>query len=145
MSGAQGDDSTPTVEEDSQLQTEMQRLYQIMLRGRWFVVTILWLTFGVASLWGLRSMLALAIEHFTWASIRYGLRYHPWSTLGLALCIAMTLSVLMWQSRNILFGLPKHQQQQLRQQVLRIRAQGQSHPFWRWVCLPDSKTTSSRP
>jgi hypothetical protein len=144
MPSARGDESTPTVEEDSQLQIEMQRLYQIMLRGRWFVVATLWLTLGMASLWELRLMLELAVEHFTWASIRYGLRYHPWATLGLALCIAMTLSVLLWQSRNILFGLPKHQQQQLRQQVLRIRAQGASHPFWRWVCMPNRNVINPR-
>jgi hypothetical protein len=144
MFGADEDNSTPTVAEDSQLHLEIQRLYQIMVRGRWLVVTTLWLTLGVASLWELRLMLELAVEHFTRASIRYGLRYHPWATLGLALCIAMTLSVLMWQSRNILFGLPKHQKQQLRQQVLRIRAQGQSHPFWRWVCLPDRNVINPR-
>jgi hypothetical protein len=46
----------------------------------------------------------------------------------------MTLAVLIWQSRNILFGLPENEQRRLEQQVLRIREQGQSHPLWKWIC-----------
>jgi hypothetical protein len=136
MSKSQPDQPTPDLEADSQLRVEVDRMYTLVLRGRWLFSGILWLTLGLASLWGLRSMLELALEDFTWASIRYGLHYQPWATIGLAFCIAITLSTLIWQSRNFLFGLSKQQQQQLLQQVLRIRAQGSSHPFWRWVCAP---------
>lgn len=136
MSKSQPDQPTPNLEADSQLQAEVDRMYTLVLRGRWLVSGILWLTVGLASLWELRSMIELALEDFTWASIRYGLHYHPWATIGLAFCIAITLSTLIWQSRNLLFGLSKQQQQQLLQQVLRIRAQGRHHPFWHWVCAP---------
>jgi hypothetical protein len=127
-------DPIPNLEADSQLRVEVERMYSLMLWGRWLVTGVLWLTLGLASLWGLRTMIELAMEDFTWASIRYGLHYHPWATIGLALCIAMTLSVLIWQSSNLLFGLSKDQQQYLIKQVLRIRAQGSSHPLWNWVC-----------
>lgn len=127
---------------DSALQAEMSRLYQVMLQGRWLVVAGLWLTLGSGSLWSLRKMLELAFEDFTWASLRYGLHYSPWATMGLLVCIGSTLSVLLWQSRNLLFGFSQRQQQYLQKQVLKIRAQGHSHPLWRWVCQPSTDRLS---
>jgi hypothetical protein len=131
-------DPTLNLEADSQFQAEVKRLYRFTLKGRWWVVVGLWLTLGLLSLWGLQSMIELAIEDFTWASIRYGLHYHPWSTIGLAFCLATTLSVLIRQLSHLFFGLSQQEQQYLRQQVLKIRAQGKSHPLWRWVCKPVS-------
>jgi len=46
----------------------------------------------------------------------------------------VTTSVLVWQSRNILWGLPLAEQEKLKKQVYRIRQQGSSHPLWKWVC-----------
>jgi hypothetical protein len=45
----------------------------------------------------------------------------------------MTLAVLVWHSRNLLFGLPKEEQLRLQLQAERIRQQGSTHPLWRWV------------
>jgi hypothetical protein len=46
----------------------------------------------------------------------------------------MTISVIVWQSRNMLLGLPPKQQKRLEQQVQQIRQQGTSHPLWKWIC-----------
>ena len=113
---------------------EVQRLHQLTVYARWFVVGILWLCIGSLSLWSLRGEIALWQEYFTWVAVRYGLAYHRLATLGLALCIGFTVAVLVWQSRNILFGMPHEEKQRLMQQVYKIRQQGQSHPLWKWVC-----------
>ncbi len=115
----------------------MQRLYRVMLYGRWLFVSGLWLTVGLLSLWHLRGMLALMQEYFTWAALRYGLLFHPWAALGLGLCIGMTLSVLIWQSRNILWGVPSAEQRRLKASVLKLRQQGKSHPLWKWIVATD--------
>jgi hypothetical protein len=129
----------PDGDKDGQLQVEIGRLYTVMLRGRWLVTAGLWLTIGSWSLWSLRKMVALALEDFTWAAIRSGLHYHPFAALGLCVCLGSTLSILLWQSRNLLFGFSRQQRDYLQQQVLRIRAQGRSHPLWRWVCGSQAK------
>jgi hypothetical protein len=53
--------------------------------------------------------------------------------VGLAFCIGMTVSVLIWQIRNILIGLPQPEKQRLEQQVFKIRQQGPSHPLWKLI------------
>lgn len=113
---------------------QVQKLHHLTVYGRWLVVALLWLTIGSLSLWGLRSEIALWQQYFTWVAVRYGLFYNPLPTFGLALCIGMTVSVLVWQSRNILLGLPHQEQQRLEQQVHKIRQQGPSHPLWKRVC-----------
>jgi hypothetical protein len=117
----------------SQQQT-VQRLHRLTVYGRWMVVVALWLTVGLISLWQFRFRIQLLVDYFTWVAVRYGLAYHQGATLGLSLCIGMTLSVLVWHSRNILFGLPKQEQLRLQLQAERIRQQGPTHPLWRWVC-----------
>ncbi|HYW19767.1 MAG TPA: hypothetical protein VE956_10725 [Nodularia sp. (in: cyanobacteria)] len=119
---------------DTTFTQQVQRLHQLTVYGRWFFVGCLWLTIAPFSLWNLRSELALLQQYFTWVAVRYGLFYNPLSTLGLAFCIGTTVSTLVWQSRNILLGLPQREQQRLEKQVLRIRQQGQTHPLWKWVC-----------
>ena len=113
---------------------QVQKLHYLTVYGRWLVVALLWLTIGSLSLWSLRSEIALWQQYFTWVAVRYGLFYNPLPTFGLALCIGMTVSVLVWQSRNILLGLPQQEQQRLEQQVHKIRQQGPSHPLWKRVC-----------
>ncbi|MER3478234.1 MAG: hypothetical protein C4287_19435, partial [Leptolyngbya sp. ERB_1_2] len=88
---------------------------------------------GVLSLWGLRYPISLMRDYFTWAALRHGLISNMPATIGLGLCIGMTLSVLIWQSRNILFGLPIDEQRKLERSVLKIRQQGKSHPLWKWI------------
>ncbi len=113
---------------------QVQKLYQLIVYGRWLVVVLLWLSVGSISLWGLRSEIALWLQYFTWVAVRFGLYYNPLSTLGLTFCIVMTISVIIWQIRNILLGLPPQEQRRLEQQVHKIRQQGATHPLWRWIC-----------
>lgn len=113
---------------------QVQKLHQLTVYGRWLFVGFLWLTIAPICLWNLRQEITLWRDYFTWVAVRYGLFYHPLSTLGLAFCIGMTVAVLVWQSRNILVGLPQQEKQRLEKQVWRIRQQGPSHPLWKWVC-----------
>lgn len=123
-------------EQDETFRQQVARLHTLTVRGRWLFVAALWLTLGLLSLWGLRYPITLVHEYFTWAAVYYGLHFQPLPAIGLATCIAFTTAVLIWQSRNILFGLPKHERDRLERQVLRIRKQGSSHPLWKYVC-PD--------
>ncbi|MFQ4146837.1 hypothetical protein [Chlorogloeopsis sp. ULAP02] len=113
---------------------QVQRLHRLTVYGRWLFVGFLWLTIAPVSLWHLREEIVLWRQYFTWVAVRYGLAYHPIATVGLALCIGMTVAILIWQSRNILLGLPQQEKQRLEQQVYRIRQQGPSHPLWKWIC-----------
>lgn len=118
---------------DPTFEKQVQRLHRLTVYGRWLFVGCLWLTVAPLSLWALRSEIALWRQYFTWTALRYGLYHHPVATFGLAFCIAMTTAVLVWQSRNILFGLPQRDRQRLQQQVQHIRQQGESHPLWKWI------------
>lgn len=126
--------STEETQTEPGFHQEVQKLHQLTVYGRWLFVCLLWASIGSLSLWSLRSDIALLWQYFTWATVRYGLYYNPLPTFGLAFCIGMTVSVLIWQSRNILLGLPSPEQRRLEQQVYRIRQQGPSHPLWKWVC-----------
>jgi len=123
-----------TENSDLSFAQEVQRLHQLQVYGRWFFVSFLWLTIAPVCLWNLRAEIVLWRQYFTWVAVRYGLFYHPMATLGLAFCIGVTTAVLVWQSRNVLLGLPQQEKQRLEKQVFRIRQQGPSHPLWRWVC-----------
>ena len=119
---------------DTTFTQQVQRLHQLTVYGRWFFVGCLWLTIAPFSLWNLRGELVILQQYFTWVAVRYGLFYNPLPTLGLAVCIGTTVSTLVWQSRNILLGLPQWEKQRLQKQVFRIRQQGQTHPLWKWIC-----------
>jgi len=123
-----------TESSDQSFVQQVQRLHQLTVYGRWLFVICLWLTIAPLSLWNLHAEIALWQQYFTWVAVRYGLLYHPLSTLGLAFCIGMTTAVLIWQSRNILIGLPPQEKERLEKQVYRIRQQGPTHPLWKWVC-----------
>jgi hypothetical protein len=124
------DDSAPL---DPNFQADLERLHQLMVWWRWAVVLGLWLTIGALSLWQMREPLWLMSQYFTWAALHYAFRFNRWSALGIMICLVMTLSVLLWQSRNILFGRSVSDQERLHQQLLRIKQQGESHPLWRWM------------
>ncbi|MEH1787480.1 MAG: hypothetical protein V7L23_18375 [Nostoc sp.] len=127
--------SVPDFEKsDPSFAQQVQRLHQLTVYGRWLFVGCLWLTVAPVSLWGLRTEIALWEQYFTWVAVRFGLFYHPLPTFGLAFCLGMTAAVLVWQSRNILLGLPQQEKQRLEKQVYRIRQQGATHPLWKWVC-----------
>lgn len=119
--------------EDTFFHHQVHRLHQLTVYGRWLFVGLLWLTVGLLSLWGLRSEIALWKQHFTWTAVRYALAYHRLPAMGLGLCMGMTTAVLVWQTRNILMGIPHSYKQRLEKQVLKIRQQGDSHPLWKWV------------
>lgn len=124
---------------DPTFQQEVQKLHEITVWGRWLLVGFLWITIAPLCLWNLRSEIALLQQHFTWAALKYGLAYNRVPTLGLALCYSMTAAVLIWQSRNILWGMPPQEKRRLEKQVNRIRQQGASHPLWKWVCQRSAK------
>jgi hypothetical protein len=115
------------------LQRSIDRMHELTVWGRWAFVLGLWLTVGVASLWGLRQVIGRLREVFTWSGLRFGLFGHPIPAVGLALCIGMLVSVLVWQSRNILWGLPGDERDRLKATVLRVQQQGDSHPLWKWI------------
>jgi hypothetical protein len=123
-----------SVELDPIFKQQVQKLYNLILYGRWLVVAFLWLSVGALSLWGLRSEIALWLQYFTWVAVRFALYYNPLSTIGLTVCLVMTISVIVWQSRNIVLGLPPEEQRRLEQQVQKIRQQGATHPLWKWIC-----------
>lgn len=122
------------VELDPDFAQQLQKLHRLTVYGRWLFAGCLWLTIAPFCLWNLRTEISLLQEYFTWVGLRYTLIFHPLPTLGLSLCIGMTTSVLVWQSRNILWGLPLQEQENLKKQLYRIRQQGSSHPLWKWVC-----------
>lgn len=126
---------------DSSFIQQVEKLHRLTVYVRWLLVIFLWLTLAPLCLWDLRTEIELWQDYFTWSAVRYGLVFHPFAALGLSLCIGMTLSVLIWQSRNILFGMPASEKQRLEKQVYRIRQQGSSHPLWKWIC--DEELTSS--
>jgi hypothetical protein len=116
-----------------QYQRQVEKLHRMTVYGRWLVVILFWLTFGVYGISGLRQEIALWLDYFTWTAVRYGIAYNPLPSLSLAFCIGMSASVLVWQSRNIIWGLPKRERYRLEQQVKRILAKGPNHPLWKWL------------
>lgn len=120
--------------EDSELRQTVQRLHATLVKARWLLVVALWLLLLPPTLWALRRDIRLLLDAFTWTAVRYALAFKPWTAVALALCIGLTLGVLVWQSRNILFGLPDQELQRLRKQAEDIQARGDRHPLWRWVC-----------
>lgn len=118
---------------DSTLAREIERLHRLSVYARWLVVGALWLTVGTLSLWNLRSQIRLLLDYFTWAAVRYGIIYNRLPSLGLIFCLAVTISVLVWQTRNLLWGRPRQEQKRLEKQMLYIRQQGPSHPLWKFV------------
>lgn len=128
------DFSSAHLRHDSTFQQQVERLHQISVSGRWLVVAALWLTVAPLSLWNLRFEISLWLDYFTWTAVRYGLAYHRLAAIGLGLCLGMTLAVLLWQSRNLIWGRSQQEQRRLELQVLQIRRQGPSHPLWQWVC-----------
>lgn len=126
-------DSSPPDLQDPTFHQQVERLYRLTIYGRWGLVGFLWLTIGLLSLWGLRYPIALLRDYFTWVAVRYGLIYHPVPAFGLLLCVGLTLTSLLWQTRVLIWGLPKRDRSRLEQQVCQIRQQGSSHPLWQWI------------
>jgi hypothetical protein len=122
------------VECNPAFQQQMLRLHHVTVCARWMVTITLWVCIAPICLWNLRSEIALWLDYFTWTAVRFSLIYNPLSALGLLICIGTTVSVLLWQSRNILLGISDRQTRRLKKQLFKIHQQGTSHPLWKWVC-----------
>ena len=117
----------------SDFQHQVTKLYKLSIYGRWLFVAASWLTIGTYALWSLREEIAICLDYFTWAAVYYGLHFNFLPTLCLAFCIGVTASVLVWQSRNLIWGLPADEKQKLERQVKKIMAKGNKHPLWKWI------------
>ncbi|MEL6787734.1 MAG: hypothetical protein AAFO76_10045 [Cyanobacteria bacterium J06607_15] len=113
--------------------SQVARLHQLTIYGRWLFVITSWLTLGTFALWQLQDEIALWFDYFTWAAVYYSFHFNLIPTICLAFCVATTISVLIWQSRNIIWGLPASEQRQLEQQVTKIQAKGKKHFLWKWI------------
>lgn len=118
---------------DPELTRQIEKLHQLTVYGRWAFVLLLWLLVAPWSLWSLRQEIILGQQYFTWVLVRYAIVSNRLPSFALAFCVAMTTAVLVWQTRNIFFGLPKVEKQRLHQQVIKISQQGKSHPLWRFI------------
>lgn len=130
-------DQDETLQRDRAFTQAIDRLHRLNVIGRWLTLLILWLTVGGWSLWQLRKTWQILQDYFTWSAIRVGLMFHPIAAVGLGLCIGLTLSTLIGQSRNLIWGLPDYEQASLRGRVLKIQQQGRSHPLWNRVWKQD--------
>ena len=130
-------DQDETLQRDPAFTQAIDRLHRLNVIGRWLTLLILWLTVGGWSLWQLRKTWQILQDYFTWSAIRVGLMFHPIAAVGLGLCIGLTLSTLIGQSRNLIWGLPDYEKASLRGRVLKIQQQGRSHPLWNRVWKQD--------
>ena len=126
-------DEVPDPELDPVFKSQIDRLYRLNIYGRWAVILLLWATIGAYSLWELRYPISLIQEDFTWAAVKYGLIFQPIAAIGITICVGMMAGTLVWQSRNLLWGIPKQERARLASQVCQIRKQGSSHPLWKLV------------
>jgi hypothetical protein len=109
------------------------RLHRLHLQIRWATAVLLWLIAMPIGLWLLRSQLLLLGDYFTWAGLRYGLRFNLIASVLTLLPIAWTLSLLIWQCRNALFGMAEVDRRRLLHHASQVIQQGDRHPLWRWL------------
>lgn len=114
-------------------QYQLIRLQQAMVMLRWLVAGVVWLIVLVWIALVLPHEVSLLRDHFTWVGLRYAIADHFWFALMLSLAVGLTTSVLVWQSRNILFGLPDREKYRLEQLLTKIEERGRRHPLWFWV------------
>jgi len=115
---------------------EINRLYELKIYGRWIVVITTWILLLPWALWQFRETISLCQERCTWATIRIGIEFTPFASLGIAFCLGFATSVLVKQSVHILKGgLSEKEKYYLSQEVLKIRQKGKSH--WLYNYLDD--------
>jgi hypothetical protein len=135
MEGSSEDSSNDSPDSQNQaFQAQVMRLHRLTVYSRWVFIGFLWLVIAPICLWHLRSEIELWLDYFTWTAVRYTIIFNRFASIGLALCIAWTVSTLLWQGSHILQGISAAERRSLEKRVLRIRQQGKSHPLWRWVC-----------
>ncbi len=118
---------------DEELKAQTWRLHRLGVYGRWALVLFSWLVIVPLSLWNLREEIYLLRTYFTWTGLRYAIVYNFWPSLGLTYCLAITTSSLVWQSKNIIWGISPREKQRLENQIRQIQLKGPRHPLWRWV------------
>lgn len=120
---------------DTPISQEAEKLQKLTVYGRWLFVLICWLTLAPFGIWEMRETIMLCKEHCTWAAIRYGLQFNPVGGFALVFSVAITTSVLIWQSSHILQGgLSDKEIYYLEKQVEKIRATGPKHILYSWIC-----------
>lgn len=107
----------------------LHKLLRLNAVCRWLVVLCLWLSVGTWSIWKLWADIELWFAYFTWAAVRSALRYEPIPFMGLGLCVAATLAVLVWHSGHILFGVSRGERRLLLRQLAVIKGWKQGHPL----------------
>lgn len=117
----------------SDFQHKVDKLYRLSMYSRWLLAISSWLTLGVYAIWNLQAEIALCLDYFTWAAVYYGLHFNFLPTLCLAICIGTTVSAILWQSRNLIWGLPEIEKRKLERQVKKIMAKGNKHPLWKLI------------
>lgn len=117
----------------TEFERQVLRLHELTVWGRWLFILGCWLVVLPLALWTLRAEFALWRSHFTVAALRYAIQYNLPAALAIGACVGLTLSTLLWQSANILWGFPPEYRKHLERRVTRIRTSGRRHPLWRWV------------
>ncbi|MEO1095798.1 MAG: hypothetical protein AAFX01_12960 [Cyanobacteria bacterium J06638_28] len=88
---------------------------------RCLVTLGLWLTVGALSLWSLRRTFHQLADYFTWAAVKYGLAFNRPAAIGLGLCVGLTVSLLLKESRFLLFGLTDKERKMLERSIQKRR------------------------
>ncbi|MGA1603445.1 MAG: hypothetical protein ACO4CG_14315 [Prochlorothrix sp.] len=109
------------------------RLHHLQVQLRWSLHLILGLVLLPPSLWALSPEFSLWQQVITWAAVRYGLLDHPWATIAICYLMITTLETLLWQSRNLLWGMPRREVLHLADRVKQIRDRGPGHWLWPWI------------
>lgn len=118
---------------DLDFQRKVIKYYQLTIYMRWLVVILLWFTLGVYGVWGIRQEIQLWLDHFTWSAVYYGLAFNFIPTICLGVCIGMTVSVLVWQSRCIIWGLSNKEKYYLEKRVTTILESDSSNFVKKWL------------
>ncbi len=126
--------------DDPILEQEVEKLHQLTVYGRWILVAICWLTLVPWGLWELRETISLCQEYCTWAAVRLGIEFNLLASFVLTFVIAITTSVLVWQSSHILRGgLSDKEKYYLAKKVKQIRQEGKKNIFWYWLMRENNK------
>ncbi|WP_036477157.1 hypothetical protein [Myxosarcina sp. GI1] len=119
--------------DSAKFRQQVEKLYNLTVYLRWLFVLFCWLTLGVYGIWQIKNAIALWFDYFTWSAVYYTFHFHLIPTLCLAFCVGVTVSTLVRQSKNIIWGIPKSEKKQLEKRVKRILAVGTKHPLWKWI------------
>lgn len=126
--------------DDPILEQEVEKLHQLTVYGRWVLVAICWLTLVPWGLWEFRETISLCQDYCTWAAVRMGIEFNLLASFVLTFVIAITTSVLVWQSSHILRGgLSDKEKYYLAKKVKQIRQEGKKNIFWYWLMRENNK------